>query len=68
MRLHRPKHRGRHRLWLWQFGDGAESQDQSPTHVYEVTEPTTFTVTLIVSDWEIAQDVVSHEVSVAPPE
>jgi PKD repeat protein len=55
-------------IWLWQFGDGAESQDQNPTHVYEVTEPTTFTVTLIVLDWDLAQGVVSHEVSVAPPE
>ena len=55
-------------LWEWQFGDGARSHDESPSHVYQVTEPTTFTVTLLVCDQDLACDVVSHEVTVEPPE
>jgi len=55
-------------VWEWQFGDGATSHDESPSHVYEVTEPTRFTVTLLIVDWNLAADVVSHEVTVGPPE
>jgi large repetitive protein len=59
---------GQSLYWIWQFGDGTRSDDQSPTHVYEVTEPTTFTVSLKVWNWLDEEDVVSHEVTVAPPE
>ena len=34
--------------YRWQFGDGSESTDQSPSHVY--TAPGTYTVTLTVSN------------------
>ena len=56
--------------WHWKFGDGGTSTEWNPTHVYDVTEPTTFTVTLSVSDsdFEGESGVVSHEVTVAPPE
>jgi PKD repeat protein len=34
--------------WLWDFGDGASSTEQSPTHVY--TQPGNYTVKLTVTD------------------
>ena len=34
----------------WDFGDGATSNQQNPTHTYNPTAPTTYTVTLTVTD------------------
>lgn len=34
--------------WLWDFGDGASSVDQNPTHAY--SDPGTYTVTIVVTD------------------
>ncbi len=36
-------------IWVWSFGDGTTSFEQHPTHVYEVAETTTFSVSLLVS-------------------
>jgi len=51
----------------WDFGDGETSTEVSPTHVYEVTETTTFTVTVLVwSVWPVDADINSREVTVSP--
>src|SRR5512135_2043679 len=34
--------------WAWDFGDGATSTEQNPTHTY--TDPGTYTVSLEVTD------------------
>jgi len=35
-------------IWAWDFGDGATSSEEDPTHAY--TTPGTYTVTLVVTD------------------
>jgi len=34
--------------WLWDFGDGSTSQGPDPTHLYNVADTTSFTVSLTV--------------------
>jgi PKD repeat protein len=51
---------------FWDFGDGTTSGDWSPFHVYQVSEPTTFTVQLTVFDFDSFTDTVSVDVTVTP--
>ena len=48
--------------YLWDFGDGHESDDENPTHVYE--EPGVYVVCLIIVDDEGCAADVCHEVAV----
>lgn len=52
--------------WHWDFGDGETSDEWSPTHAYNVTEPTTFTVTLTVRDFEGFDNSASQPLTVTP--
>ncbi|MBN8702396.1 MAG: gliding motility-associated C-terminal domain-containing protein [Bacteroidetes bacterium] len=36
--------------WLYDFGDGLQSTENSPTHIYDVMDTTTFSITQIVSN------------------
>lgn len=47
--------------WSWDFGDGQESEEQNPTHVY--VTPGTYTVTLHVASAK-GIDTVSDTVEV----
>jgi PKD repeat protein len=52
--------------YLWSFGDNATSADVSPTHSYNITAETDFTITLTVTDNDGAIDVETQTVSVPP--
>jgi PKD repeat protein len=53
--------------WAWNFGDGSQtSTDQNPAPVqYNVTQPTTFTITLVVTDNGLTSQ-ATKQVSVQP--
>jgi PKD repeat protein len=53
--------------WYWDFGDGVATEFYNPTHVYNVSEPTTFTVTLRLKDFEGFDYVTSQSLTVTPP-
>ncbi|MEM1247677.1 MAG: PKD domain-containing protein [Acidobacteriota bacterium] len=52
-------------IWAWDFGDGAESSEQNPRHVY--SEPGAYEVRLRVTEASGASDVVQGIVTVDPP-
>jgi len=49
--------------WAWDFGDGATSTDQNPTHTYA---PGKYTVTLTVTN-DAGSDHTSHGVTIKEP-
>ena len=49
----------------WSFGDGAASTDASPSHTYAVGGP--YTVSLAVTDDDLATDSETHSVTVTAP-
>ena len=53
--------------FAWTFGDGGTSTAQNPTHSYAITVPSSFTVTLTVTDNEGATDSETQTVNVSPP-
>jgi PKD repeat protein len=52
--------------WSWDFGDGATSTEQNPTHQY--LNAGTYTVTLTVTDNGGATDTASQSITVSTPE
>lgn len=48
--------------WLWEFGDGASSTDQNPTHIYQATN--TFNAKLTVANDSNCADEFSESISV----
>ena len=54
--------------WHWEFGDGAESENQNPEHKYAAKGK--FTVKLTVTDAGDLSDSVEHEITITnlPPE
>jgi subtilisin family serine protease len=54
--------------WLWDFGDGAFSGEQSPTHTFApAAYPATYTVSLLVEDADMELDLISQDVTVTRP-
>ncbi len=51
--------------WAWQFGDGASSTQQNPSHAYTV--PGTYIVTLIITNNAGCTDTLSKNVAVPGP-
>jgi PKD repeat protein len=49
--------------WLWDFGDGKESTDESPTHEYSKSGDYIVTVTVTDDDGDTAEDTVSITIS-----
>lgn len=56
---------GNFESWLWDFGDGAQSDAQSPIHVFD--EPGEYTVTLTFTDAEGEEQTASVDISVFEP-
>ncbi|MCC6793599.1 MAG: PKD domain-containing protein [Candidatus Hydrogenedentes bacterium] len=48
--------------WLWNFGDGATSTEQAPSHTYEVDGPHTVTLLVKLQDGR-AEDSISQTIS-----
>jgi PKD repeat protein len=53
--------------YAWDFGDGATSTEEDPSHDYAATVADTFTVTLTTTDAGGLDNTVSRDVVVAPP-
>ncbi len=51
--------------WQWDFGDGASSTQQNPTHAY--TLPATYTVSLVVTNSAGCTDTITNSVVVPGP-
>jgi PKD repeat protein len=52
--------------YAWTFGDGATAQVKNPSHGYNITATTDFTVTLTVTDNQGAADVETQTITVDP--
>ena len=52
--------------YAWTFGDGGTAEGNNPSHSYNVTAPTDFTVTLTVTDNQGATDVETKTIAVDP--
>jgi PKD repeat protein len=50
----------------WNFGDGQTSSDLETTHLYDITETTTFTVTLLLADGDLNFYNASRTITVTP--
>jgi len=48
--------------WLWDFGDGGDSDVQNPIHAYAMTG--TYLVSLTVADANMCSDMIEHELTV----
>jgi PKD repeat protein len=53
--------------YAWNFGDGTTAAVANPTHVYLISVPTDFTVTLTVTDNQGATGVTTQTFTVSPP-
>src|SRR5262245_40195158 len=52
--------------WAWDFGDGASSTEQNPTHSYAFTERTLVPLQLTVTDDDGHSSVKTAEITVSP--
>jgi len=52
--------------WAWDFGDGASSTEQNPSHSYAITERTIFPVQLTVTDNDGKASSKFVEITVSP--
>jgi PKD repeat protein len=53
--------------YAWTFGDLGTADVPNPQHLYTITAPTNFTVSLTVTDNEGATDVETQTIAVSPP-
>lgn len=56
---------GRVATYLWDFGDGSQSEEPSPSHVFQ--RPGAYTVTLTIRDGQNGEDTTSTAITAEPP-
>jgi PKD repeat protein len=52
--------------WAWEFGDGATSADQNPSHTYATSERKVYAVKLTVTDDDGVSSTKTAEITVSP--